>query len=90
MSGGRVGHVLSQAERRVDSLSGAEVDSRFFAVVTDHVGAPAELVDGNGDIAWRARATGSRGGEVGIGSGGRLPTVTGCSTPSARVEGGPT
>ncbi|UED84711.1 DUF6531 domain-containing protein [Streptomyces profundus] len=51
------GHVLSQAERRVDSLSGAELDSRFFGIVTDQVGTPTELVDENGGIAWRARAT---------------------------------
>lgn len=30
-----------------------EIDSRFFAIVTDLVGSPRELVDEHGDIAWR-------------------------------------
>ncbi|MFJ3665538.1 RHS repeat-associated core domain-containing protein [Streptomyces sp. NPDC090106] len=34
-----------------------EIDSRFFAVVTDLVGTPTELLDEDGDIAWRARST---------------------------------
>jgi RHS repeat-associated protein len=34
-----------------------EIDSRFFAIVTDLVGSPSELVDEQGDIAWRARST---------------------------------
>ncbi|SEF08638.1 DUF6531 domain-containing protein [Streptomyces sp. Ag109_O5-10] len=34
-----------------------EIDSRFFAIVTDLVGSPRELVDEQGDIAWRARST---------------------------------
>ncbi|MET8580705.1 putative T7SS-secreted protein [Streptomyces collinus] len=34
-----------------------EIDSRFFAIVTDLVGTPSELVDENGDIAWRTRST---------------------------------
>ncbi|MEU9973462.1 DUF6531 domain-containing protein [Streptomyces sp. NPDC051014] len=34
-----------------------EIDSRFFAIVTDLVGSPCELVDEQGDIAWRARST---------------------------------
>ncbi|MFI6656721.1 DUF6531 domain-containing protein [Streptomyces sp. NPDC050523] len=34
-----------------------EIDSRFFAIVTDLVGTPCELVDERGDIAWRARST---------------------------------
>ncbi|MBB4795300.1 uncharacterized protein RhaS with RHS repeats [Streptomyces nodosus] len=33
-----------------------EIDSRFFAIVTDLVGTPRELVDEHGDIAWRARS----------------------------------
>ncbi|MFJ5830881.1 RHS repeat-associated core domain-containing protein [Streptomyces sp. NPDC093089] len=44
-----------QVERRF--LDGAEVDRRFFAIVTDLVGSPRELVDESGDIAWRTRAT---------------------------------
>ncbi|MGX1675216.1 putative T7SS-secreted protein [Streptomyces sp. NPDC055400] len=34
-----------------------EVDSRFFAMVTDLVGTPTELIDESGDIAWRRRST---------------------------------
>ncbi|MER7741192.1 DUF6531 domain-containing protein, partial [Streptomyces sp. NPDC096538] len=34
-----------------------EVDHRFYAIVTDLVGTPTELVDDKGRIAWRARTT---------------------------------
>ncbi|MFF4753452.1 RHS repeat-associated core domain-containing protein [Streptomyces sp. NPDC002514] len=34
-----------------------EIDSRFFAIITDLVGTPSELVDEQGNIAWRARST---------------------------------
>ncbi|MEU2560082.1 putative T7SS-secreted protein [Streptomyces longispororuber] len=34
-----------------------EIDSRFFAIVTDLVGTPSELVDERGEIAWRTRST---------------------------------
>lgn len=34
-----------------------EVDRRFYAIVTDLVGTPTELVDDEGRIAWRARTT---------------------------------
>ncbi|GHE74019.1 hypothetical protein GCM10018785_47700 [Streptomyces longispororuber] len=37
--------------------SRTEVDSRFFAIVTDLVGTPSELVDERGEIAWRTRST---------------------------------
>ncbi|WP_316776036.1 RHS repeat-associated core domain-containing protein [Streptomyces sasae] len=49
---------LTQTERisLVDSPQD-EIDSRFYAIVTDVVGTPTELVDENGDIAWRTRAT---------------------------------
>jgi RHS repeat-associated protein len=33
------------------------VDERFYSIVTDLVGAPAELVDDQGALAWRARTT---------------------------------
>ncbi|MFD9034702.1 RHS repeat-associated core domain-containing protein, partial [Streptomyces sp. NPDC059567] len=46
---------IAQVERRF--LDSAEVDRRFFAIVTDLVGTPRELVDESGDIAWRTRAT---------------------------------
>ncbi|MFE4675050.1 putative T7SS-secreted protein [Streptomyces sp. NPDC056721] len=35
----------------------SEIDSRFFAIVTDLVGTPSELVDEQGEIAWRTRST---------------------------------
>ncbi len=34
-----------------------EIDSRFFAIVTDLVGTPNELIDEQGEIAWRTRST---------------------------------
>ncbi|WP_371548848.1 DUF6531 domain-containing protein [Streptomyces sp. NBC_00554] len=34
-----------------------EIDSRFFAIATDLIGSPSELVDESGDIAWRSRST---------------------------------
>lgn len=50
---------LTQLERRIGPGSGPqdEVDSRFFTIVTDLVGAPSELVDEQGEIAWRGRST---------------------------------
>ena len=36
------------------SLTDAEVDRRFYAIVSDVVGTPRELVTGDGRIAWRA------------------------------------
>ncbi|WP_406304448.1 DUF6531 domain-containing protein [Streptomyces sp. NBC_00885] len=34
-----------------------EIDQRFFAIVTDLIGSPSELIDEQGDIAWRTRTT---------------------------------
>lgn len=34
-----------------------EIDSRFFAIITDLVGTPTELVSPDGEIAWRTRTT---------------------------------
>ncbi|MGA4847062.1 DUF6531 domain-containing protein [Streptomyces sp. G5(2025)] len=34
-----------------------EIDSRFFSVITDLVGAPTELINEAGEIAWRTRTT---------------------------------
>ncbi|APU40733.1 putative T7SS-secreted protein [Streptomyces sp. TN58] len=45
-------HPLAQAESVVGST-----DDRFFAIVTDLIGTPRELVDESGEIAWRARST---------------------------------
>ncbi|MFF5283386.1 putative T7SS-secreted protein [Streptomyces sp. NPDC013171] len=43
---------ISQTERRTDTD-----DERFFAIVTDLIGAPTELIDESGDLAWRTRTT---------------------------------
>ncbi|MEV1019984.1 DUF6531 domain-containing protein [Streptomyces sp. NPDC050264] len=54
---------LAQYERRAgtrDADPGGdqdEVDARFFAIVTDLIGAPTELVDAQGDLAWHTRGT---------------------------------
>ncbi|WP_409240449.1 RHS repeat-associated core domain-containing protein [Streptomyces sp. PA5.6] len=46
---------LAQTERK--HLTDEEVDARFYAIVTDLVGTPTELLDEQGDIAWRTRTT---------------------------------
>ena len=43
---------ISSADRPVGSI-----DERFFAIVTDLIGTPSELVDEQGEIAWRTRST---------------------------------
>ncbi|WP_329622425.1 DUF6531 domain-containing protein [Streptomyces sp. NBC_01255] len=43
---------LTQTERRTKST-----DERFFAIVTDLIGTPTELVDESGELAWRTRTT---------------------------------
>ncbi|MFJ2773631.1 DUF6531 domain-containing protein [Streptomyces sp. NPDC087300] len=49
---------VSQTERlTVAGAPDEEIDSRFFAIVTDLVGTPTELIDETGEIAWRARST---------------------------------
>ncbi|SFE75530.1 RHS repeat-associated core domain-containing protein [Actinacidiphila alni] len=35
----------------------AQIDERFYAIVTDLIGAPSELVDSDGGVAWRSTAT---------------------------------
>ncbi|MFI1948643.1 putative T7SS-secreted protein [Streptomyces virginiae] len=47
---------MAQTERILDA-SRDEVDSRFFAIVTDLVGTPTELVDESGNVAWHMRST---------------------------------
>ncbi|MEU0964922.1 RHS repeat-associated core domain-containing protein [Streptomyces sp. NPDC005917] len=47
---------LSQCERLL-TASHEEIDARFFAIVTDLAGAPTELVDEEGRIAWHTRST---------------------------------
>ncbi|MGA5119499.1 putative T7SS-secreted protein [Streptomyces pseudogriseolus] len=49
---------IAQTERiSGGAASQEEIDFRFFAIVTDLVGTPTELLDEHGDIAWRARST---------------------------------
>ncbi|MFJ1733631.1 putative T7SS-secreted protein [Streptomyces sp. NPDC088254] len=49
---------LAQTERILTpGARREEIDRRFFAIATDLVGTPTELVDENGDIAWRTRTT---------------------------------
>ncbi|WP_051877337.1 putative T7SS-secreted protein [Streptomyces natalensis] len=49
---------IAQTERKtlVDAPQQV-IDQRFFAIITDLVGTPTELVDETGDIAWRTRST---------------------------------
>ncbi|MDT0345990.1 RHS repeat-associated core domain-containing protein [Streptomyces litchfieldiae] len=46
-------HPVAQTELTPQS----EVDRRFYAIVTDLVGSPTELVDETGEIAWQSRTT---------------------------------
>ncbi len=46
--------LLQFDQERIDQ---DEVDRRFYAIVTDLVGTPTELVDEEGQVAWRARTT---------------------------------
>ncbi|TDC10167.1 type IV secretion protein Rhs, partial [Streptomyces sp. 8K308] len=52
-------HPLAQTERVTPPAEARQrdIDARFFAIVTDLVGAPAELIDESGETAWRATAT---------------------------------
>ncbi|KPI15393.1 RHS repeat-associated core domain containing protein-containing protein [Actinobacteria bacterium OV450] len=54
----RGGIPLAQTERilTADDVQ-EEIDHRFFAIATDLIGTPTELIDEAGDIAWRSRAT---------------------------------
>lgn len=49
---------LAQTERILTADDRQEeIDRRFFAIATDLVGTPTELIDDTGDIAWRTRST---------------------------------
>ncbi|MDT0549905.1 putative T7SS-secreted protein [Streptomyces lonegramiae] len=48
---------LTQTQRTTDPTTQREIDRRFYAIVTDLVGTPTELIDETGDIAWQARTT---------------------------------
>ncbi|MGX1909830.1 DUF6531 domain-containing protein [Streptomyces phaeochromogenes] len=39
------------------TVGDGDTDARFYAIVADLVGAPTELVDEDGDVAWRRLAT---------------------------------
>ncbi|MCX5309257.1 DUF6531 domain-containing protein [Streptomyces sp. NBC_00160] len=41
----------------VEGAADRDIDARFFAIITDLAGAPSELVDEDGRIAWHARST---------------------------------
>ncbi|USQ83976.1 DUF6531 domain-containing protein [Streptomyces phaeoluteigriseus] len=49
---------LAQTERILTAdARQEEIDRRFFAIATDLVGTPTELIDESGDVAWRSRST---------------------------------
>ncbi|MFI8963405.1 putative T7SS-secreted protein [Streptomyces sp. NPDC053493] len=49
---------LTQTERVLtEDAAQRVVDERFFAIVTDLVGTPTELVDETGALAWQSRST---------------------------------
>ncbi len=49
---------LSQTERLLTAGDRQEeIDRRFFAIATDLIGTPTELIDESGDLAWRSRST---------------------------------
>ncbi|MEV7710731.1 putative T7SS-secreted protein [Streptomyces sp. NPDC088270] len=49
---------LAQRERITTAdVPQEQIDSRFFAIVTDLTGTPSELVDDEGRIAWRTQST---------------------------------
>ncbi|MEV6792758.1 DUF6531 domain-containing protein [Streptomyces sp. NPDC051320] len=47
---------LAQTERMMSDCQEL-IDERFFAIITDLVGAPSELIDEQGKTAWRTRTT---------------------------------
>ncbi|MCW8379504.1 DUF6531 domain-containing protein [Streptomyces justiciae] len=56
---------LAQSERYMraapvtqeDAMSQEEVDNRFYAIVTDSIGSPTQLLDEQGGVAWSRTAT---------------------------------
>jgi RHS repeat-associated protein len=49
---------LTQTERiRVREAPQEWIDQQFYALITDLVGAPTELVEPDGEVAWRRRTT---------------------------------
>ncbi|WP_169801873.1 RHS repeat-associated core domain-containing protein, partial [Wenjunlia vitaminophila] len=50
-------HPLTQTERITDTTHHHTTDQRFYAIITDLVGTPTELITPNGTITWRTRTT---------------------------------
>ncbi|WP_432107028.1 putative T7SS-secreted protein [Streptomyces sp. AA1529] len=50
-------HPISQTERITAETSQREIDSRFFAIVTDLIGTPTALLTESGITAWHTRST---------------------------------
>ncbi|MFJ9328102.1 putative T7SS-secreted protein [Streptomyces sp. NPDC101230] len=49
---------LAQSERILaGDAAQSTIDRRYFAIVTDLIGAPTELIDESGDLAWRTRSS---------------------------------
>ncbi|MGC5365332.1 putative T7SS-secreted protein [Streptomyces sp. DT24] len=49
---------LAQSERILDADTPQRtIDERFFAIATDLIGTPTDLIDENGTLAWHSRAT---------------------------------
>ncbi|GAB2918543.1 RHS repeat-associated core domain-containing protein [Streptomyces mayteni] len=46
-----------QPVAQIESASQREIDGRFYAIVTDLVGAPTHLLDEEGQAVWRSRTT---------------------------------
>ncbi|WP_322756280.1 RHS repeat-associated core domain-containing protein, partial [Frankia sp. Cas3] len=61
LHGNDAGSAYGDAGRDVDEgpddLDQEWFDARFYAIVSDLVGTPTELVDPDGELAWRARTT---------------------------------
>ncbi|MGP3969855.1 RHS repeat-associated core domain-containing protein, partial [Streptomyces sp. 6N223] len=50
-------HPIAQTERIINHATQEEINSRFFAVITDLVGTPTDLIDETGTTAWHTRTT---------------------------------
>ncbi|MHA4773005.1 DUF6531 domain-containing protein [Streptomyces sp. MSC1_001] len=49
---------VSQTEtKRLSKAPQDVIDQRFFAIVTDQIGTPTELIDDTGHVAWHTRTT---------------------------------
>ncbi|MFB6425084.1 putative T7SS-secreted protein [Streptomyces microflavus] len=49
---------LAQSERILaGDAAQSTINQRYFAIVTDLIGAPTELIDESGDLAWRTRSS---------------------------------